>query len=152
MANLVPFAFKGELMSGSHNFSAGGNAFKLALYTANPFTTASTVYVTTSEVSGAAPFAGYQAGGKALNNQVVDATTATTTVDFDNLTWGAATTGAATFGAAFAAIYNTSTNPVNKLVVVLDFQGTKTATNGDFTIAFPNPNVAANAILSLTSS
>ena len=149
MANIVPFAFKGELMSGTHNFSAGGNTFFLALYTANPFTTASTVYVTTSEVSGAGG-SNYTAGGKQLQNQAVGASTATTTVDFDNLTWGAATTGAATFGAAFAAIYN-STN-ANKIVVALDFGGTKTATNGDFTIAFPSIAVPANAILSLTSS
>lgn len=149
MANIVPFAFKGELMSGTHNFSAGGNTFFLALYTANPFTTASTVYVTTSEVSGAGG-SNYTAGGKQLQNQAVGASTATTTVDFDNLTWGAATTGAATFGAAFAAIYN-STNG-NKIVVALDFGGTKTATNGDFTIAFPSIAVPANAILSLTSS
>ena len=149
MANIVPFAFKGELMSGTHNFSAGGNTFFLALYTANPFTTASTAYVTTSEVSGAGG-SNYTAGGKQLQNQAVGAATATTTVDFDNLTWGAATTGAATFGAAFAAIYN-STN-ANKIVVVLDFGGTKTATNGDFTIAFPNISTPANAILSLTSS
>ena len=149
MANIVPFAFKGELMSGTHNFSAGGNTFFLALYTANPFTTASTVYVTTSEVSGAGG-SNYTAGGKQLQNQAVGASTATTTVDFDNLTWGAATTGAATFGAAFAAIYNTTS--ANKIVVVLDFGGTKTATNGDFTIAFPSIAVPANAILSLTSS
>ena len=149
MANIVPFAFKGELMSGTHNFSAGGNTFFLALYTANPFTTASTAYVTTSEVSGAGG-SNYTAGGKQLQNQAVGAATATTTVDFDNLTWGAATTGAATFGAAFAAIYN-STN-ADKIVVVLDFGGTKTATNGDFTIAFPNISTPANAILSLTSS
>ena len=149
MANIVPFAFKGELMSGTHNFSAGGNTFFLALYTANPFTTASTVYVTTSEVSGAGG-SNYTAGGKQLQNQAVGASTATTTVDFDNLTWGAATTGAATFGAAFAAIYNTTN--ANKIVVALDFGGTKTATNGDFTIAFPSIAVPANAILSLTSS
>ena len=149
MANIVPFAFKGELMSGTHNFSAGGNTFFLALYTANPFTTASTVYVTTSEVSGAGG-SNYTAGGKQLQNQAVGASTATTTVDFDNLTWGAATTGAATFGAAFAAIYNTTS--ANKIVVVLDFGGTKTATNGDFTIAFPSISTPANAILSLTSS
>ena len=149
MANIVPFAFKGELMSGTHNFSAGGNTFFLALYTANPFTTASTVYVTTTEVSGAGG-SNYTAGGKQLQNQAVGASTATTTVDFDNLTWGAATTGAATFGAAFAAIYNTTS--ANKIVVVLDFGGTKTATNGDFTIAFPSISTPANAILSLTSS
>ena len=149
MANIVPFAFKGELMSGTHNFSAGGNTFFLALYTSNPYSTASTVYDTTNEVSGAGG-SNYTAGGKQLQNQQVGASTATTTVDFDNLTWGAATTGAATFGAAFAAIYN-STN-ANKIVVVLDFGGTKTATNGDFTIAFPSISTPANAILSLTSS
>ena len=136
-------------MSGTHNFSAGGNTFFLALYTSNPFTTASTAYVTTNEVSGAGG-SNYTAGGKQLQNQAVGASTATTTVDFDNLTWGAATTGAATFGAAFAAIYNTTS--ANKIVVVLDFGGTKTATNGDFTIAFPSISTPANAILSLTSS
>jgi hypothetical protein len=149
MANIVPFAFKGELMSGTHNFSAGGNTFFLALYTSNPYSTASTVYDTTNEVSGSGG-SNYTAGGKQLQNQQVGASTATTTVDFDNLTWGAATTGAATFGAAFAAIYNTTS--ANKIVVVLDFGGTKTATNGDFTIAFPNISTPANAILSLTSS
>jgi hypothetical protein len=149
MANIVPFAFKGELMSGTHNFSAGGNTFFLALYTSNPYSTASTVYDTTNEVSGSGG-SNYTAGGKQLQNQAVGAATATTTVDFDNLTWGAATTGAATFGAAFAAIYNTTR--ANKIVVVLDFGGTKTATNGDFTIAFPNISTPANAILSLTSS
>jgi len=135
MANIVPFAFKGELMSGTHNFSAGGNTFFLALYTSNPYSTASTVYDTTNEVSGSGG-SNYTAGGKQLQNQAVGAATATT--------------GAATFGAAFAAIYN-STNS-NKIVVVLDFGGTKTATNGDFTIAFPSISTPANAILSLTSS
>lgn len=149
MANIVPFAFKGELMSGTHNFSAGGNTFFLALYTSNPYSTASTVYDTTNEVSGSGG-SNYTAGGKQLQNQQVGASTATTTVDFDNLTWGAATTGAATFGAAFAAIYNSTS--ANKIVVVLDFGGTKTATNGDFTIAFPSISTPANAILSLTSS
>ena len=33
MANIVPFAFKGELASGTHNFASGGNTFKIALYT-----------------------------------------------------------------------------------------------------------------------
>ena len=49
MANVIPFAFRGELFSGTHNFSSGGNAFKIALYTANPYTTASTTYTTSSE-------------------------------------------------------------------------------------------------------
>ena len=53
MANVVPFSFKGELMSGTHNFSTGGDGFKIALYTSNPYTTSSTVALTTNEVSSA---------------------------------------------------------------------------------------------------
>jgi hypothetical protein len=33
MANIIPFAFRGELFSGTHNFASGGDAFKIALYT-----------------------------------------------------------------------------------------------------------------------
>jgi len=146
MANVVPFSFKGELMSGTHNFSTGGDTFKIALYTSNPYTTSSTVALTTNEVSSAGS-SNYVR--KSLTSQAVVATTATTSVDFADVTWGAATTGAATFGAAFAAIYNDDKS--DKLCVVLDFGGTKTATNGDFTISFPDPSTASNAIISLTS-
>ena len=146
MANVVPFSFKGELMSGTHNFSTGGDAFKIALYTSNPYDTSSTVALTTNEVSSGG---GSNYARKALTSQAVVATTATTSVDFADVTWGAATTGAATFSAAFAAIYNDDQG--DKLCVVLDFGGTKTATNGDFTISFPDPSTASNAIISLTS-
>ena len=53
MANVVPFSFKGELMSGTHNFANGGDSFKIALYTSNPYTTSSDVALTTNEVSSA---------------------------------------------------------------------------------------------------
>ena len=141
MANVVPFSFKGELMSGTHNFSTGGDAFKIALYTSNPYTTSSTVALTTNEVSSAGS-SNYVR--KSLTSQAVVATTATTSVDFADVTWSSAT-----FGAAFAAIYNDDKS--DKLCVVLDFGGTKTATNGDFTISFPDPSTASNAIISLTS-
>ena len=146
MANVVPFSFKGELMSGTHNFANGGDTFKIALYTSNPYTTSSTVALTTNEVSSGG---GSNYARKDLTSQAVVATTATTSVDFADVTWGAATTGAATFSAAFAAIFNSSDS--DKLCVVLDFGGTKTATNGDFTVSFPDPSTASNAIISLTS-
>ena len=142
MANVVPFSFKGELMSGTHNFANGGDSFKLALYTSNPYTTSSTVALTTHEVSSGG---GSNYARKALTSQAVVATTATTSVDFADVTWSSAT-----FSAAFAAIYNDDKS--DKLCVVLDFGGTKTATNGDFTISFPDPSTASNAIISLTSS
>ena len=141
MANVVPFSFKGELMSGTHNFANGGDAFKLALYTSNHYTTSSTVALTTNEVSSAGS-SNY--ARKALTSQAVVATTATTSVDFADVTWSSAT-----FSAAFAAIYNDDKS--DKLCVVLDFGGSKTATNGDFTISFPDPSTASNAIISLTS-
>ena len=143
MANIVPFAFKGELASGTHNFSSSGNTFKIALYTANPYTTSSTVKVATSEVSSAGG-SNYTAGGNTLTGQSVTATTATTAIDFADTSWSSAT-----FTAAFGAIYDTSAS--DKLVVVLDFGGNKTATNGTFTISFPDPSTPSNAIISITS-
>ena len=143
MANIVPFAFKGELASGTHDFSSGGNTFKLALYTANPYTTSSTTKVATNEVSSAGG-SNYTAGGNTLTGQSVTASTATTAIDFADTSWSSAT-----FTAAFGAIYDTSAS--DKLVVVLDFGGDKTATNGTFTIAFPDPATPSNAIISITS-
>ena len=51
MANVIPYSFRGELFTGTHNFASGGDSFKFALYTANPYSTASTAYSATSEVS-----------------------------------------------------------------------------------------------------
>ena len=142
MANIVPFSFKGELLSGTHNFATGGDSFKISLYTSNPYTTSSTVALTTNEVSSAGS-SNY--ARKDLASQAVVASTATSSVDFADVTWSSAT-----FSAAFAAIYNSTDS--DKLCVVLDFGGTKTATNGDFTVSFPDPSTASNAIISLTSS
>ena len=141
MANVVPFSFKGELVSGTHNFANGGDSFKIALYTSNPYSTSSTVALTTNEVSSAGS-SNYVR--KVLGSQAVVASTATTSVAFADVTWSSAT-----FTAAFAAIYNDDKS--DKLCVVLDFGGSKTATNGDFTISFPDPSTASNAIISLTS-
>ena len=142
MANVIPNAFKGELLSGTHNFASGGNQFKLALYTSNPYTTSSTAYDTTNEVS-ASGGSNYTTTGLVLQNQAVT-TGATSFVDFDDLTFSSVT-----FSAAFGAIYNDTNS--DKLCVVLDFGGTKTATNGDFKIVFPPTGTPGNAIISLTS-
>ena len=140
MANIIPFAFRGELLSGTHNFANGGNSFKIALYTGNPYGTGSTAYLTAQEVS--ANNTGYTTAGKVLAGQAVVSTGAIATVDFTD-----STLNNATFTAAFAAIYN-DTN-ADKLCVVLDFGGNKTATNGSFVISFPDPGTPANAIISM---
>ena len=140
MANIIPFAFRGELLSGTHSFANGGNSFKIALYTSNPYSTSSTAYLTGQEVS--ANNTGYTTAGKVLAGQAVVSTGAVATVDFTD-----STLTNATFTAAFAAIYN-DTN-ADKLCVVLDFGGNKTATNGSFVISFPDPGTPANAIISM---
>jgi hypothetical protein len=83
---------------------------------------------------------------KTLTRLGVASSTAVASVDFDNVTYSSAS-----FTAAFAAIYNTDTvdGTANRLVVVLDFGGNKTATNGTFTITFPDPTTPANAIISM---
>jgi hypothetical protein len=150
MANIVPFSFPVELLSGTHNFASGGNTFKIALYTANPYTTSSTVFSSTSEVSSGGG-SQYTAGGNTLASQAVSNVSNVATVDFADSVFGTPTP--ATFTAAFGAIYNTTSS--SKLVVVLDFGGNKTCTNGTFTITFPNPTggspSGSDAIISITS-
>ena len=143
MANIIPFAFRVELFSGTHNFASGGDSFKIALYTSiAAFSTASTTYITTNEVSSGSG-SGYTTTGQVLCSQAVASSTAVASVDFAD-----SSIANATFGAAGAAIYNADKS--DKLCVVLDFGGTKTATNGTFTIAFPDPSTPANAIISMS--
>ena len=146
MANMVPYAFPVELLSKTHDFTS--DTFKLALYTASPYTTASTVYVTTTESSGTE----YSAGGNTLAGNAVSNVANYATVDFTDSVWGSPTP--ATFSAAYGAIYNSSAS--NKLVVILDFGGTKSCSNGTFTVTFPSPTSGspsgADALLSIKSN
>jgi len=141
MANVIPYAFRGELFTGTHNFASGGDSFKLALYTSVTYDTASTVYVSTNEQSSASS-SNYSAGGNALTGNAVVYSTAVASCDFADSTWTSAT-----ISVAFGAIYNDDQS--DKLCVVLDFSGTKTCTNGTFKVSFPSPATAADAIISM---
>ena len=141
MANVIPYAFRGELFSGTHNFASGGDSFKLALYTSNPYDTSSTVYVVTNEQSSGGG-SNYTATGNALTGNAVAYGTAVATCDFADTTWTSAT-----ITAAFGAIYNDDQG--DKLCVVLDFGGSKTCTNGTFKITFPDPSTPEDAINSM---
>jgi len=141
MANVIPYAFRGELFSGTHDFSSGGNTFKLALYTSTPYDTSSTIYVVTNEQSSAGG-SNYTAGGNSLGTNAVVSTTAVASCDFADSEWTAAT-----ISVAFGALYDSSAS--NKLCVILDFSGTKTCTNGTFKVSFPSPATAADAIISM---
>ena len=130
MANVVPYSFAQELLKGSHNFPS--NTIYIALYEAGsgaPYTVSSTAYSsgTANQVSGT----GYSTGGKVLQNGTVANQTNVATVTFDTISWTSAT-----FGAAYGVLYNNSSS--DKLIVVLDFGGTKSCSNGTFTITFPS--------------
>ena len=141
MANVIPYAFRGELFTGTHNFASGGDAFKFALYTANPYDTSSTVYSATNEVSSAGG-TNYTTTGNTLTGNAVAYSTAVASCDFADTEWTSAT-----ITAAYGAIYNDDVS--DKLCVVLDFSGSKSCTYGTFKISFPNPATPADAIISM---
>ena len=147
MSNVVPFSFAQELLKGNHDFIS--DTIKLALYTAGsgaPYSTSDTVYSSgvANEVSGA----GYTTGGNTLSSPVVANQTNVATLTFAQTQFTSAT-----FGAAYAVIYNSSSS--NKLVVVLDFGGTKSCSNGTFTITFPSTSsgtpAGTDSLISITS-
>ena len=149
MANVIPFSFRGALFSGNHDFASGGNTFKLALYTAGsgaPYSTGSTVYTSGTANQVGTSGTGYSTGGNTLTSQAVASGSAVASVDFADSEWTSAT-----FTAAYGVIYNSSTvdSTADRLVVVLDFGGNKTCTNGTFKITFPNPSTPGDAILSM---
>ena len=141
MANIIPDAFKLELLSGTHNFASGGDSFKIALYVSTlgpPYTTSSTVYSTDNEVSSSGT--NYTTGGNALDGQGVSVPGSNTaTVDFTNEVFSNVT-----LTSLGAAIYNDTNG--DKLCLVIDFGGAKVATSGDFTIQFP-ADAATTAII-----
>ena len=140
MANVVPDSFKTDLLKGTFNFAAsGGSTFKLALYTnISGLTTATTAYTTSNEVSSSGT--SYTAGGNTLTNNGVAVSSNIGFVDFADLTFSSVT-----LSAVGALIYKGSSN---EAVLVLDFGGTKTATNGDFVVQFPTAN-SSSAIIRL---
>jgi len=140
MANIVPDSFKTDLLGGVFDFdSSGGSTFKLALYTSiGGFSTSTTAYTTTNEVSSSGT--SYTAGGNTLTNNGVAVSSNVGYVDFADLTFSSVT-----LSAVGALIYKGTSN---EAVLVLDFGGTKTATNGDFVIQFPTAN-SSSAIIRL---
>ena len=138
MANIIPTSFKSELLSGTHNFASGGNSFKIALYTdITGFSASSTAYTTTNEVS--ATGTSYTTAGQALDSQAVATSGTTAYVDFADETFSSVT-----LSATGALSYNETNS--DKACLVLDFGGTKTATNGDFVVQFPAASATAAII------
>ena len=130
-------SFKKELLTATHNFATGGNAFKLSLYTSSATMGATTTaYSTAQEVANSGSYA---AGGGTLTK--VEPTSSGTTgfTDFTDLTFTTAT-----ITARGALIYNDTNG--DKAVCVLDFGSDKSSSSGSFTIQFPTAD-ASNAII-----
>ena len=143
MANIVPDSFKTDLLKGIFDFKSaaqgGGDTFKIALFTSLAgFSTSTTTY--TGASNEVASGSGYTTGGNTLTNNGVAVASNIAYVDFADLTFSSVT-----LSAVGALIYKGTSN---EAVLVLDFGGTKTATNGDFVIQFPTAN-SSNAIIRL---
>ena len=142
MANIVPDSFKTDLLKSVFSFDTSGNSgtsFKLALFTSlGGFSTSTTAYSTTNEVSSSGT--NYTAGGNTLTNNGVAVSSNIAFVDFADSTFSSVT-----LTATGALIYKGSSN---EAVLVLDFGGSKTATNGDFVVQFPTAD-SSNAIIRL---
>jgi len=125
-------SFKKGLLQAQHNFSSGGDTFKLALFTSSATLSAATTnYSTTNEASGT----NYTAGGGALTNVTPTTSGTTALTDFADLVFTDAT-----ITARGAMIYNTTTGSgtgTTDSTIILDFGSDKTSTAGDFTIVFP---------------
>ena len=137
-------SFKVELLTATHNFTNGANAFKIALFKAaasivGTYGAATTNYSDMTGNSDEVVGTNYVAGGNTLTNVTPTSSGTTAFCDFADTTWSAAT-----ITASGALIYNSSAT--NKAVAVLNFGSDKTSTSGDFTVLFPVSD-ASNAII-----
>ena len=124
-------SFKKELYQAIHDLST--DTLKIALYTANAnLNEATTVYTTSSEVTGG----GYVAGGVVLTGVTISSEGYTAYVNFNNAAFSASVT------ARCALIYNAS--KANRSIAVLDFGSDKTSSS--FIITMP-ANTATSALI-----
>ena len=133
-------SFKSELLGGTHDLDT--HTLKLALIKASPTGTYGAATTNYSDVTGNSDEAtgtGYTAGGQNLDGATISTDGTTAIVDFTDEVFTSATVSA-----DGCIIYNSSAS--NKAICVIDFGGTKTSTNGDFTIQFPAAD-ASNAII-----
>ena len=136
--NFLCTSFKKELMTGTHNFTAASDQFKLALYNNSAsFNAATTAYTSSNEITGT----NYTAKGNFLTS-VTPATSGTTALtDFADEVFSNVTVSSV----RGALIFNEAASG-DPSVCVLDFGADKGASSGDFTIVFPAAD-ASNAII-----
>lgn len=139
-------SFKGELLTGQHNFGVGViraattvDTFKAALYLASATVNATTTaYSATGEVTGT----GYTAGGVTVTNATVPSTSGTTAIWTPS---GSFSWTTVTIATAFDAVLVYNSTQGNKAVSVHTF-GSQTVTAANFTLTMPT-NDATNALV-----
>ena len=133
-------SFKSELLGGTHDLDT--HNIYLALIKASPTGTYDATTTNYSDVTGNSDEAtgtGYTAGGQLLDNVTISTDGTTAIIDIDDEVFTSST-----ISADGCILYNASES--NKAIAVIDFGGTKTSTNGDYTIQFPTAD-ASNAII-----
>jgi len=131
-------SFKKELMTGTHNFTAASDQFKMALYTNSAsFNAATTAYTSSNEVTGT----NYTAKGNFLTSVTPTTSGTTALTDFADEVFSNVTISSVRGG----LIFNEAASG-DPSVVVLDFGADKGSSSGDFTIVFPTAD-ASNAII-----
>jgi len=133
-------SFKSELLGGTHDLDT--HSIKLALIKATPTGTYNAATTNYSDVTGNSDEAtgtGYTAGGQVLDSVTISTDGTTAIIDIADEVFTSST-----ISADGCIIYNASAS--NAAIAVIDFSGTKTSTNGDFTIQFPAAD-ASNAII-----
>ena len=133
-------SFKSELLGGTHDLDT--HSIKLALIKATPTGTYGTATTNYSDVTGNSDEAtgtGYTTGGQVLDSVTISTDGTTAIVDIADEVFTSST-----ISADGCIIYNASAS--NAAIAVIDFGGTQTSTNGDYTIQFPAAD-ASNAII-----
>lgn len=126
-------SFKKELMTATHNLTAGGHNIRIALF--DPTATldaTTTAYATANEVTGT----GYTAGGKVLTNVTPTSSGTTAYASFNDVVWTAST-----FTARGAQLFNN--DAANKSIATFDFGSNIPVVAGNFTVTFPTANATA---------
>ena len=140
MASGVYNQFKAEVMKGTFNLVS--DTVKVALMTGSHAFTAENdnwADVSANQTTGT----GYTAGGQALASKTVtiDDTDDEGVFDAADLTWSSST-----ITASHAVIYDdTPTSPADPLICSIDFGGSQSSSNGNFTIQW-----AAEGIINIT--
>jgi hypothetical protein len=128
MASFIYDSFKEYMADGTVDMD--GDTFKIALLDGTH--TPATTHTQFSNISGdeLPDGNGYAVGGQTLSNVTWSRSGGTVTFDAEDPVWSSAT-----FDSAYAVIYDdTTANDV--LVCLIDFGGTKSVSNGTFTVHF----------------